>query len=215
MTLVQLTLVQSCNGEETNTIFDYWKAGAGGDVTLAELKALCDELADVTTPALNDIQHSGVLNIAVLGHAVFTGLSYSRGCSGAGQRTVGIGNESLRSLFYNIKKNVDVSLNPTTGVALPDQSRAIRSGRWLVPGVTDADQYNGHYDSQYIDALFPPVNLALVADVTADGNIWSPVVWGLALDATLTKPARPECVAVIAEAQVVGLGNLKTRRAAY
>lgn len=212
MTLVQVTLVQLCNGEETNTLFHYWKPAPGSDATLAEVRGLTEEVRDVISVALNSIQHSGVVNVAALGHAVFSGLSYTTTVPGAGARTLGIGNESLRSLFFNLKKNVGASLNPVTGIALPDQSRAIRSGRFLVPGVSDADQYNGHYDDQYIEPLMGALNLALVAPVTVSGVIWTPVVWGLALDAVGSLPARPECVAEIEEVQCVGLGNLRTRR---
>lgn len=218
MALVFGKIIQECNGVAAETTFDYWKPGGGGEIiTLDDLDDISDHLAFNVMPALNAIQHPGVVNVGVYCLGAGTVLSTFNPEGGGGTRSAVPAAMALRSLAFTFFCQVGDTLNPLDGTVYAT-TRPIRRGYRFPPGIADDLMNEGRPDFSVIETELEALEVQVLDYVTpAVGNPWTPVVFGNTLEPLPPNHpgARAQCVAQVLGFRATGISSLKGRKSRF
>lgn len=217
MSLIRSVLHQTCCGEPTVTVFDFWRAGSGFTTSITSVAKVADKMEDDVLPLLNALQHNGVNNLGLYTYAVRNLVAESRTLSGSGAILPGSNNYNLKSLAYRLRLNVDESLDPATGIPSVFTDERIRRGQRYIPGVIDNYVDNGRYQpgGTFVADVAALITELLTPVVDGGGvSDWIFVVWGLQIMSGGIE-VRPEVVAPVVSGYVVGISNLKSRQSMF
>ena len=195
---VRIELYQTVNGTRADSTFDY---RTDSTPTFAKLLNLLGEWDDVQLPAINALQHTGVLNVGAKaqwrGNAA---VSYETGLGGGGQYDPGSAMIPLSQQSFYLRRYVGESKDWSTDSVVT--VRPIERGAIFLAGITDDWASAGQPDvPDTLEGDLETFMDAMVASIVVTGSdTYHPVVHGYALPATgepHPKEARPEVYADI------------------
>lgn len=199
---VRIEFYQTVNGTRADMTFDYRTSTTP---TYSKLLNLLGTWDDVQLPAINALQHTGVLNVGAKaqwrGNAA---VSYETGLGGGGTYDPGDAMIPLSQQSFYLRRYVGESKNWDDDAVVT--VRPIERGAIFMAGITDDWASAGQPDvPSTLNTALDDFMAAMIAPIVVGGSeTYVPVVHGFALAATGAphpKEARPEVYADIETVQ--------------
>lgn len=179
--------------------------------TAAIMEEIAGDFVTEVLPGINGVQVSQVANASIIAYAPNVGFTVEVDADGNGSiASIPAGNIAP-DIALLIKRNLGSTFANANGAPYTG-NRPIRRGRFFLSGLPKNFMVQSGFTEDTFGADWTAFRAAMLEPLEdASNNSWFPVVVGEALNATLTKDARPLAYAPIVSVTEREFTNLGTR----